>query len=368
MVADSETQRIAALTPLADLLASFDMAVLPVAPRECALPAALGRTLAADAASGADHPRVATALRDGFAVRSDATLDASSYAPAPLVPPPPRIDLGEPMPAGADAVALLDEVHVQGGAAALAAVAPGEGVLPVAADAAGAVLRPTGARLRRIDVAALTALGIERVIIREPRVRVVRAVAGTIVAGATAFVGSAIDAEGGSALADDLALKDALQRDDADAIVAVGGTGAGRNDASVRTLAQAGRVACHGVGILPGETTALGFVGERPVLLLPGRFDAALAGWLTVGRRMLAKLCLRMVEEQPFHAELGRKVASPLGLAEVVPVRRRGFKVEPLASSYLPLQVLSRAEGWILVPADSEGHPAGAMVTVRPWP
>jgi molybdopterin biosynthesis enzyme len=369
MVADSETQRIAALTPLAELLASFDMAILPVVPRECALPSALGRTLAADAVIAADHPGVATALRDGFAVPSDATLDASNYAPAPLSPAPPRVDLGDPLPAGTDAVALLDEVRVQRDATALAAVAPGDGVLPVAADAAaGVVLRPTGARLRRIDVAVLTALGVERVAIREPRLRVVRARGGAIIAGAARFVSSAIDAEGGVALADELSLEDALQRDDADAVVAIGGTGAGRHDASVRTLARAGRIACHGVGILPGETTALGFVGERPVLLLPGRFDAALAGWLTVGRRMLAKLCLRMAEEQPFQAELGRKVASPLGLAEVIPVRRRGFKVEPLASSYLPLQTLARAEGWILVPADSEGHPAGAMVAVRPWP
>ena len=45
---------------------------------------------------------------------------------------------------------------------------------------------------------------------------------------------------------------------------------------------------------VPGETTALGFAGDRPVLLLPGRFDAALAGWLTIGRRMLARLAFRL--------------------------------------------------------------------------
>ena len=48
MVADSEIQRIARLTPLADVLASFDLSVGPVAPREEALAAALGLTLAAD--------------------------------------------------------------------------------------------------------------------------------------------------------------------------------------------------------------------------------------------------------------------------------------------------------------------------------
>ena len=99
----------------------------------------------------------------------------------------------------------------------------------------------------------------------------------------------------------------------------------------MRTLARVGQLAFHGIGITPGETTAIGFSGPRPVLLLPGRIDAALAGWLTVGRRMLARRAFRLIEEQPFAAELARKIASPLGLAEVVAVRRRLGKVEPVA-------------------------------------
>jgi molybdopterin biosynthesis enzyme len=287
---------------------------------------------------------------------------------------PPRIDLGEPMPGGADAVATLDSLSIQGGRAqALAAVTSGEGVLPAGADTApGAVLRMTGARLRRIDAAALLALGIEHVTIREPRVRVVRAGAGLIIGAAAALIASSIDAEGATAIAmqsvEPNALEAALHHEGADAVVAIGGTGSGRNDTSVRALARAGQVAFHGIGISPGETTAFGTIGARPVLLLPGRLDAALAGWLTIGRRMLARLAFRLVEEQPFNAELSRKVASPLGLAEVVPVRRRGFKIEPLASHYLPMQALTRADGWILVPADSEGYPAGTSVPVRPWP
>ena len=47
MVADSEIQRIARLTPLADVLASFDLSVGPVEPREEAVSKALGLTLAA---------------------------------------------------------------------------------------------------------------------------------------------------------------------------------------------------------------------------------------------------------------------------------------------------------------------------------
>jgi molybdopterin biosynthesis enzyme len=370
MIADSEIQRIARLTPLADVLASFDLSIGPVAPREEALSKALGLTLAASAVIASGHPKAALALRDGYAVRSETTTDASSYAPAPLVPPPIRVDTGDELPADADAVAALDTVQSRGAQIeALAPVAPGEGVLAAGTDAvAGLQLRLAGAKLRRIDVALLTALDVERVLVREPRVRVVRAGQGHIIAAAASLIGSAIKGESGSAIIDGASLEAALSDENADMVVAIGGTGSGRNDASVRTLARIGKIAFHGIGITPGETTALGFVGTRPVLLLPGRIDAALAGWLTVGRRMLARRAFRLIEDQPFAAELARKIASPLGLAEVVAVRRRLGRVEPVAAGYLSMQALALAEGWILIPADSEGHPAGARVVVRPWP
>jgi molybdopterin molybdotransferase len=370
MVADSEIQRIARLTPLADVLASFDLSIGPVAPREEAVSKAVGLTLAASTVIAGGHPEAALALRDGYAVRSEATTDASSYAPALLVPPPPRLDTGDALPAGADAVAALDTVQTRGTELeALAPVAPGEGVLAADTDAvAGLQLRLAGARLRRLDVALLTALDVERVLIREPRVCVVRAGEGRIIDAAVTLIGSAIDAESAMAVTGEHNLEAALADDSVDAVVAIGGTGGGRHDQSVRTLGRLGRVDFHGIGIAPGETTAIGFVGRRPVLLLPGRIDAALAGWLTVGRRMLARLAFRLIEDQPFAAELARKIVSPLGLAEVVPVRRRLGKVEPVGSGYLSMRMLASAEGWILVPADSEGYPAGARVSVRPWP
>ena len=190
MVADSDIQRIARLTPLADVLASFDLSVGPVEPREEAVSKALGLTLAASVVIAEGHPKAALALRDGYAVRSDATHDANSYAPAPLSPAPVRVDTGDALPASADAVAALDAVQMRDAeASALATVAPGEGVLAPNADAtAGLQLRLAGARLRRIDVALLTALGVERVLVRQPRVRVVRVGEGKVIEGAAALI------------------------------------------------------------------------------------------------------------------------------------------------------------------------------------
>jgi molybdopterin biosynthesis enzyme len=125
----------------------------------------------------------------------------------------------------------------------------------------------------------------------------------------------------------------------------------------------------HGIGLTPGETTAFGFAGTRPVLLLPGRLDAALAVWLTLGRRLLHRLAGGRTFDDPAETlTLARKLVSTVGLAEVVAVGRSGDAVEPLASKYLPFSALGRADGWVLVPPESEGYSAGARVSVRPWP
>lgn len=378
MVAYPEpAQRIVRLMPLADALAAVDALVHPVEPREVDIAVALGRTLATDAVAPGARPSAALALRDGWAVKSGETNDAGSYAPAPLSAPPQRVDAGQPLLPGADAVTPLNMVVFRGTQAeVLAPVAPGEGVLPAGADAeAGKPLRLAGERLRAIDRAVLSAVGVSRVTIREPRIRLVRAHAGdAVIAAGYGWLAETLAAEGAAVILDndkEVAadhLEAAFHHEGSDAILVLGGTGSGTTDASVVALAKAGRVAFHGVGLIPGETAAFGTVGARTVLLLPGRIDAALAVWLTIGQHWLRQLAGGVEKDRPFMAELSRKVTSMVGMAEVVPVRCRERAAEPLASGYLSFSALARADGWILVPAESEGYPAGAPVAVRPLP
>jgi len=377
MVVDGEaiqpTQRIVRLTSLDAVLARIDALVQPVAAREVAITAAVGHVLAGDVVVSA-WPRMALALRDGWAVDSALTLDASPYAPAPL-PSAITVEAGSPLPAGADAVAEIDAVMLRDGrAAAVAVITCGEGVLPAGADADGiAALGHDGRGLHAVAAAALAAAGIARVEMREPRVLVIRVkpVGDPIIDAAAALVAHGIEAAGGvalGALGDGLRLEEALRHQDADAVVAIGGTGSGRNDTSVATLARLGGVEAHGIAISPGETAAFGFAQARPVLLLPGRLDGALAAWLLLGERMLARLAGSRTEPRAVTARLTRKVASNLGLAELIPVRLHDGEAEPLGSGYLPLQTIAEADGWILVPPDREGHPEGACVMVRLWP
>jgi molybdopterin biosynthesis enzyme len=370
---DPQPQRIARLTPLADALASIDRLVAPVEPRRIKLVDAAGMCLAADIVVRHAHPGSVIALRDGIAIGADATLDASSYAPARLAGAPTFVDVGDRLPPNTDAVAPLDGVEIREGSVdVLMPFAPGDGVLPPEADAAaGDVPGRAGTRLRESDVTVLSVLGVSDVEVREPRVCVAVANPGrdAIIGAIEGLLLRAVEAAGASVVmssASRLGVEDAIAA--ADAVIVIGGSGSGRRDHSVRDLARLGTVAFHGVGLAPGETAAFGVAEQRPVLIMPGRLDAALAVWLTLGRRMLARLSGYEDEGQGTPVTLTRKIASTLGLAELVPVAREQGGVAPLASGYLALRSLARADGYVLVPADSEGFPAGARVEMRPLP
>jgi molybdopterin molybdotransferase len=378
MMAPSEPQRLPSrLAPLREVLSRIDALARPVVPREVELSAAAGRVLAADVVVAAPLPATAIALRDGWAVQAEHVADAGPYAPQPLAPAPVFVETGAPLPADADAVLAPDAVTLRGGLAeATATVVPGDGVLAAGADAEpGRPLCRAGARLRATDLAILRAAGIPRVSVRAPRLRVVTAnpfidaVDDTV----APLVARAIEAEGGTAdivrvALDAPALDRALQQaEDADAIVVIGGTGAGRHDASVRTLARLGTVDIHGIGLVPGESAAVGAIDGRAVLLLPGRLDAALAVWLVLGRHLL----LRLAGSDPEPAtpvRLARKIVSTVGLAEVVLMRRCDGGAEPIASGAFPLQALAQADGWVLVAPDREGFPPGATVDMYALP
>jgi molybdopterin molybdotransferase len=371
MAVDSSIQRITRLTPLSAILALIDARVGAVKPQKTALGAARDFTLAEDVVSSEQPPRP-IALRDGFPVDAAAVADAGPYAPVPLPPTVRRIDAGEALPSDTDAVLPFDAVVLRGHRVeAVAAVTAGEGVLPKGGDATPHTpLRRAGQRVHGIDISVMAAAEIKDVIIRAPRIHVVyggEARSPAIDVALTTLVRLAGEA-GGVVTGRSIALEPALGDEETSAVIAVGGTGNGLHDAAVHTLARLGQVEAHGIALSPGENAAFGFAGAKPVLLIPARLDAALAIWLLIGRYLVAKLAGGGIADFPVTLPLKRKVTSTIGLTELVPVSCAGGVAEPLASGYLSLQSLARSDGWIVVPAESEGFAAGTPVAVRSWP
>jgi molybdopterin molybdotransferase len=373
VVALERRQRIERLTPLDDVLRRIGECVHPVIAREMRAASALGATLAQDVAVADPHPSAPLALIDGWALRAEATADAGTYAPA-MLPEPREVAVGETLGWGCDAVAPLESVTWRGDKGeAHAVVLPGEGVLMPGTDAsAGEVLRQTGHRLRAIDLAAIAALGIAGMRVRRPRVRIARVGGGrNDIADAVAdWLAHTIAADGGEpvTLRPSSNIEALLTDGGVDAVTLVGGTGAGPRDDTVHALARTGTVEAHGIAVSPGETAAFGLANAKPVLLIPSRLDAALAVWLLIGRPMLTRLRGGSENELSRESLLTTKVASTVGLTELVLVRRVPDGIQPLASKYFPLAALAQADGWIVVPAASEGLPAGTRVRTRSLP
>lgn len=365
------SQRVTKLVPLEEIFRKIDALAALVKPRDVELAAALGRVLAADVVAAKPLPAKAIALRDGWAVRAETVADAGSYAPVVLDPKPDWVEVGNEMPANTDAVLPEDAVTVIGEKTeALSPATPGDAVLAVQGDIAeGTVLTRAGELLRSLDLAVLQAAGIEKLSVRAPRLLVVCAndqVAGDFV---SPLIVRLVEASGGIARIGAKSLEAALGDDTVDAVIVIGGSGIGKNDRSVTMLARAGRVEAHGIGVQPGETAAIGMVGRKPVLIVPGRLDAALAVFSIAGLRLIAKLAGRTRYIATVPVRLSRKTASQVGIAEFVPLSRISKdEATPLASGQIALQALARADGWLLIPADSEGYPEGTSVAMRLFP
>lgn len=366
-------QRIARLTPWPEALAALDGLAAPVCPRETIVSAAADCIAACDVRIQAALPGYATARRDGWAVRADLVADAGPYAPVPLLPRPRWVESGDALPVGCDAVLPADAVAISdAGCEAVAAVAPGEGVAAAGYDATpDAPLLRAGRLIGTVAVTALRAAGIETVQVRRPRVGILAwSTPETGNDALTPMLEAALARAGGESrrIPAGTGLEAAIVDAALDALVTLGGTGEGRRDRAATSVAAAGQLLLHGVGIRPGETAGVGVVAGRPVLLLPGRLDGAVASWLLLGVPLLRRLTGALFVEIAASRRLTRKMTSAIGLAEAVLVEDDGDGVRPIAAGAFPLAALAQASGWVLVPPESEGYSSGATVAVRPLP
>jgi molybdopterin molybdotransferase len=374
-------------------------AALPTEP--VSLPDAAGRILAADIVSPVDIPGFARSMMDGFAVRGEDTYGATPYNALPLrivgtcLPGDPysgtlgpgeaiRIMTGAPLPAGADAVLPVEQTELAGRQLlARGEVSTGKHVAQIGEDIrAGEILLPAGRKLRPQDLGVLSSIGLREVAaIRAPRVRVLitgnellpagTRPSGYRVADANGPMLRALVARDGGELAgcdqipDDPAAIRAALLSPAEVVLVSGGSSVGLEDHAPRLLAEEGELAIHGIAMRPSSPAGMGRIAGRLVFLLPGNPVSCLCAYDFFAGRAIRGLAGKPTgwPYRQISGTLARKLVSTVGRVDYARVLVRGQEIEPLAISGASiLSSTTRADGFVIVPADSEGSPPGAVV------
>ena len=364
----TSSQRLpSSLTPLDTALAALLRGLAPVVPIHLPLTEALG-CIAADMPLLRPHPPHDIAATDGWALRANDLVGASSYSPLPSAISPVWVEAGDPMPEACDCVLDSDSVDQTGPLVqVLAEAIPGQGVRRAGGDiAGGTAVVEAGRHVLPRDLLIARAAGMQSLSVRRPRVGVIN----TPSAGAP--VTAQLIAECARKAGADVTCIEAAGRDagsiaktldvrGCDLLLTVGGSGVGRTDATVTALAQRGEVIAHGIALQPGRTTAIGRIDKTPVIALQGAPDQAFAAWWTLALPVLDRLSGRL-PRQSLNLPLERKIASGVGIAEIVLLQRRRGAWVTLAVGDLSLDAIARAEAWLVVSGGAEGFAAGAPV------
>jgi molybdopterin molybdotransferase len=386
----------AALAWLDEQLRPLDAELLP-------LQVASGRVLVESITSEVDVPGFDRATMDGYALAAESTEGASAYNRLPLtvigdsLPGRPfahpvgagqavRIMTGAPLPPGCDAVLPAEWVdREEATVVALASVSPGKHVGCRGEDITkGTTILQQGRLLRPQDLGVLSSVGVHEVrVIRRPRVRLVVTGNEVLPAGSRPKGHCIADANGPmlAALVErDGGLVDfpapvpdepeAILRSlyaDADVVIVSGGSSVGLEDHAPTLLASHGELAVHGIAMRPSSPTGFGRLERRLVFLLPGNPVSCLCAYDFFAGRAIRALGGRTKTwpYRPVVAKLARKISSPIGRLDYARVRLADGQVEPLAiAGASVLSSTTRADGFVIVPADSEGFAPGTEVEV----
>jgi molybdopterin molybdotransferase len=159
----------------------------------------------------------------------------------------------------------------------------------------------------------------------------------------------------------------ALREADGDCVFVSGGSSVGLEDHAPRVLAELGELCFHGLALRPASPTGVGFLHGRPAFLLPGNPVSCLCAYDLVAGPAVRRLGGRGMEPsyRTCQLPLARKIASTLGRVDYVRVLIHDGGVEPIATSGASiLSTTTRADGYVLIPRDSEGHAEGEVVQV----
>ena len=383
----------------------LDAAVRPIARTErVRLEDGAGRVAAADVTSPIDVPPFARSAMDGYAVVAATTAGASRSSPSRLrlldriytgqpsavtVTPGAcaEIATGAPLPAGADAVVMVEDTakHADHDIDIFSPAAAGQNIGRRGADiVAGDRVVAAADLLSPSRVGALAAIGCTGVeVYARPRVAILstgneviepgQALAPGQIFDVNRFtLGAIVSTHGGipetHRAAQDtvealIASLDACRT--ADLIVFSGGSSVGERDLVVDAIAARGEMIFHGIAVRPGKPTGFAMVSGTPFFGMPGNPTSCLSN-----AYILLVPFLRAVARLPPHAPriarvpLGRRIVSAANRHQFYTVRLRDGVAHPAFKGSGDITSLSQADGYIEIAADRDTVDEGAIVDV----
>jgi len=361
---------------------------------------AAGRVAASDVASPIDVPPFARSAMDGYAVIAADTQSASRSTPAELRlldriytgqmsaamvtrGTCTEIATGAPLPAGADAVVMVEETAkaIDDRIQIFASAAAGQNIGRRGADiATGDRVVSSGDVLTPSRTGALAAIGRADVeVFAKPRVAILSTGNEVVEPGQSLAPGQIYDvnrftlsAIGGISEphhpAEDTieALVAALDTcAQADLVVFSGGSSVGERDLIVDAIASRGEMIFHGIAVKPGKPTAFALVKGTPFFGMPGNPTSCLSN-----AYILLIPYLRALARLPPHTPrtirvpLGRRIVSAAGRHQFYTVRLRDGAAFPAFKGSGDITSLSQADGYIEIAADQNAVEEGTAVTV----
>lgn len=347
---------------------------------------AVGRIAASAVFACHSTPPVGLAAMDGIAVDSADTIGASEQSPV-LVHRAVRVNTGNVLPAGTDAVVMIEDVWEEGGVYVIRKpVSPWQHVRPAGEDIAETEMAvPSRHRLRPEDIGALISFGIHEVEVLAVRAGLVPTGSEVVPAGTTPAPGQVVESNMHVAAAwlssmgcsvthypivpdEPGKIRNALQKaaGENDLVLVSAGSSAGTRDYTADTIRSLGQVLVHGIAIKPGKPAIIGKVSGKVVIGVPGYPLSA----LTVLRELVTPFLVRLGFPAPiYHAITARcagSLPSEIGLEEFVllaagKIGGRWVAV-PLSRGAGVQMSAVRANGYLRIPSESEGIAAGEEV------
>ena len=354
----------------------------------------LGRITAEPAIARLSSPFYHSYAMDGYAVKYQETFGASETSPQKirLIEQTVYVDTGDPMPDGFNAVIMIEDVNVYGNYIEITEPAnPWQNVRVIGEDiVATELILPENHRIRPVDIGAMLTGGyVDINVRRKPKVVIIptgteivepgtNLKKGDIIEYNSRVLGSLVSEWGGEAVRfrivpDNLdELKDAILEAHkvGDMVVINAGASSGSEDFTSRVISETGEVILHGVSIKPGKPVIIGVVKNKPILGIPGYPVSAFITFNLFAKPVIYRWQgIEMEPPEVLRASLSRQVASNLGQEEFLRVKigkvRDKFIATPVSRGAGVLMSLVRADGFVRIPAMSEGIGAGSEVKVE---